>query len=70
MDGRKLRRVLAKVGLQVAKNCIVALQETHKIDDRLLKLYWKHNFIPNCNHNNKNKNKNKSFILSQMNITK
>ncbi len=53
MDGRKLRRVLAKVGPLVDKNCIVALQETHKIDDRLLKLYWKHNFICNCNHSNK-----------------
>ncbi len=30
-----------------------SLQETHKIDDRLLKLYWKHNFIRNCNHSNK-----------------
>ncbi len=53
MDVRKLRRVLAKVGPLVDKNCIVALQETHKIDDRLLKLYWKHNFIRNCNHSNK-----------------
>ena len=53
MDGRKLRRVLAKVGPLVDKNCIVALQETHKIDDRLLKLYWRHNFIRNCNHSNK-----------------
>ena len=31
MDVRKLRRVLAKVGPLVDKNCIVALQETHKI---------------------------------------
>jgi exonuclease III len=53
MDGRKLRRVLAKVGQLVDKNCIVALQETHKIGDRLLELYWKHNFIRNCNHSNK-----------------
>jgi hypothetical protein len=53
MDTRKLRRVLAKVGPLVDKNCIVALQETHKLDDRLLKLYWKHNFIRNCNHSNK-----------------
>ncbi len=35
------------------KNCIVALQETHKIDDRLLKFNWKHNFICNCNYSNK-----------------
>ena len=53
MDVRKLRRVLAKVGPLVDKNCIVALQETHKIDDRIFKLYWKHNFIRNCNHSNK-----------------
>jgi hypothetical protein len=53
MDGRKLRRVLTKVGPLVDKNCIVSLQETHQIDDRLLKLYWKHNFIRNCNHSNK-----------------
>ncbi len=53
MDVRKLRRVLAKVGPLVDKNCIVALQETHKIDNRLLRLYWKHNFIHNCNHSNK-----------------
>ncbi len=39
MDVRKLRRVLAKVGPLVDKNCIVALQETHKLDDMLLKLY-------------------------------
>ena len=53
MDVRKLRRILAKVGPLVDKNCIVALQETHKLDDRLLKLYWNHNFIRNCNHSNK-----------------
>jgi hypothetical protein len=36
MDVRKLRRILAKVGILEDKNCIVALQETHKIDDRHL----------------------------------
>jgi hypothetical protein len=53
MDVRKLRRVLAKVGPLVDMDCNVALQEMHKIDDKLLKLYWKHNFICNCNHSNK-----------------
>ncbi len=53
MDVRKLRKVLAKVGPPVDKNCIVALQETHRIDDKLLKLYWKHNFIHNSSHSNK-----------------
>jgi hypothetical protein len=53
MDVRKLRRVLAKVGPLVDKYCVVALQETHRLDDRLLKLYWKQNFICNCNRSNK-----------------
>jgi hypothetical protein len=53
MDVKKLRRVLAKVGPLVDKNGIVALQETHKLDDRLLKLYWKHNYVRNCYHSNK-----------------
>ena len=37
---------------QLDKNCTVALKEMYKIDDRLLKLYWKHHFICNCNHTN------------------
>jgi hypothetical protein len=53
MDVRKLRRVLAKIVPLVDKNCIVALQETHRIDDKLLKLYWNHNFTRNSNHSNK-----------------
>ena len=38
MESRKLRRDLAKVGPLLDKNCIVALQETHTRDNRLLKL--------------------------------
>jgi hypothetical protein len=53
MDIRKLRRVLAKIVTLVDKNCIVALQETHRIDDKLLKLYWNHNLTRNSNHSNK-----------------
>jgi exonuclease III len=49
----KLRRLLSKLSKLVDQNYIIALQETHKIDDRLLKLYWKENFISNCCSSNK-----------------
>jgi exonuclease III len=44
----KLRGILAKVNKLVNNGAIVALQETHAIDESLLKMYWKHNYILNC----------------------
>ncbi len=44
----KLRGLLSKVNKLVNNGAIVALQETHAIDEPLLKTYWKHNYILNC----------------------
>jgi hypothetical protein len=43
----KLRRLLDKVGKLVNKGAIVALQEAHKIDYKMMKEIWKHKYLPN-----------------------
>ncbi len=45
----KLRGLLAKLNKLVSKGAIVALQETHTIDESYLKMYWKHKYVLNCN---------------------
>jgi hypothetical protein len=52
-EERRKKKKKKKVGPLVDKKCIVALQEMHEIDDRLLKVQWKYNFICNCNHSYK-----------------
>lgn len=52
-DGAKLRRLLSKLSNLVDKNYIIALQETHNINDKLFNLLWKHNHIRNCTLSNK-----------------
>ena len=49
----KLRRLFGKLNQLVNQNYIVALQETHRINDRIFNLYWKEGFIKNCNSTNK-----------------
>ena len=44
----KLRRLLEKTSKLVNKGAIVALQETHKIDEKIMKDIWTHKFILNC----------------------
>jgi len=52
-DVKKLRRILAKLSKLVKQNYIIALQETHKVEDKQLSLYWKDKYIMNCNKTNK-----------------
>ena len=52
-DVAKLRRLLVKLNLLVNKNYIIALQETHKINIRILDMYWKNKYLVNCNSTNK-----------------
>jgi hypothetical protein len=49
----KLRRLMGKINKLVEQNYIVALQETHKVEDRILQLYCKHNFVKNCEQENR-----------------
>ena len=53
MEGNKLKRLLAKLSVLVNRNCIVALQETHNINPKILDSNWKHKYIRNCSHSNK-----------------
>jgi exonuclease III len=52
-DIAKLRRLLAKLNRLVNQNFIIALQETHKIDNTQLDKFWKHNYLLNCTKTNK-----------------
>ena len=47
----KLRRILAKLGCLVNKGAIIALQETHAVEEKHLITYWKHKYIMNCKSN-------------------
>ncbi len=44
----KLRRLLDKIGKLVNKGAIVALQETHKVDVKIMGEIWKHKYLMNC----------------------
>jgi exonuclease III len=52
-ESNKLKRLLAKLNTLVNRNYIIALQETHKVDEDLLSKYWKYKYISNCNKTNK-----------------
>jgi exonuclease III len=45
----KLRRILDKSNKLVAKGAVVALQETHKIEETYMNNYWTHKYVMNCN---------------------
>jgi hypothetical protein len=47
-DLNKFKRLMCKINKLVDRNHIVALQETHKVEDRLVSLYCQHNYIRNC----------------------
>jgi exonuclease III len=47
-DKTKLKRVLTKLSPIVEKGGIVLLQETHIVDTKYLKLFWKNKFESNC----------------------
>jgi exonuclease III len=49
----KFRRLMSKINKLLDQNSIVALQETHKIEDRLLQIYCKHKYVRNCELENK-----------------
>jgi len=49
----KFRRLMSKINLLLEQNRIVALQETHRVEDRLLEIYCKHNYVKNCVLENK-----------------
>jgi exonuclease III len=49
----KLRRLLTKMNTKVNQNYVIALQETHKVEERQINLYWKNNYILNCSNSNK-----------------
>jgi exonuclease III len=44
----KFRRLLIKLRLEVQRGGIALLQETHIVDENLIKLYWKMNFVSSC----------------------
>ena len=44
----KFRRVLIKAGKEVQKGGIILLQETHIVDEDLIKLYWKMKYASSC----------------------
>ncbi len=52
-DVKKLRRILAKLSKLVKQNYIIALQETHRVEDKQFSLYWKDKYLMNCNKTNK-----------------
>jgi len=47
-DLNKFKRLMCKINKLVDRNHIVALQETHKVEDRQVSLYCQHNYIRNC----------------------
>ena len=47
-DRDKFRRILRKIGLEIKNGGIVMLQETHVMDEDLIKLYWKMNYVTSC----------------------
>jgi len=49
----KFRRLMSKINQLLDQNRIVALQETHKVEDRLLQNFCKHKYIKNCELDNK-----------------
>jgi exonuclease III len=52
-DNRKVRRLFAKLNILVNNNYVIALQETHLIDDKTFEMYWHNGFIKNCSATNK-----------------
>ena len=44
----KFRRLLTKLRPEVQQGGIALLQETHIVDENLIKLYWKMNFVTSC----------------------
>ena len=52
-EKNKMKRLLRKLSSQVEKNCIIALQETHNIDEKLFEMCWKYSHIRNCTMSNK-----------------
>ena len=44
----KFRRLLIKLKPEVQHGGITLLQETHIVDENLIKLYWKMNFVSSC----------------------
>jgi exonuclease III len=53
MENNKLKRVLGKLNKLVNKNYIIALQETHNMNPKILESHWKHNIVRNCSQSNK-----------------
>jgi len=49
----KLRRLMSKINKLVEQNHIVALQETHKVDERALQIFCKQKFFKNCEFENR-----------------
>ncbi len=47
-DNNKFRRVLTKLRKEVQMEGIAMLQETHIIDENLIKLYWKKSYVSSC----------------------
>jgi exonuclease III len=52
-DINKFRRLIGKINQLIERNSIIALQETHKIEDRLLLSFCKHKYVRNCDIDNK-----------------
>ena len=52
-DENKFKRLMLKVNNLIDKHYIVALQETHKIDEGLIERLCKHSFLKNCDLENK-----------------
>jgi exonuclease III len=44
----KLKRLLLKLDKLITKGAVVALQETHLIDEKILNTLWRHKYILNC----------------------
>ena len=47
-DLNKFRRLLTKLRKEVQLGGIALLQETHIVDEKLITLYWKMNFVSSC----------------------
>jgi len=49
----KFRRLMSKINQLLDQGRVVALQETHRLDDRLIQNYCKHKYVRNCEEENK-----------------
>ena len=47
-NNMKMRRVFSKLKKEVQNGGIVMLQETHIVDENMIKMYWKMKYASNC----------------------